>query len=124
MLGLVLFYGAMSGGAMTVVAPVAAVTSAVLPVITGLVAGERPGLVRLLGVGCALVAIALVSLAPSPPGPERLVTPRLLAQAALAGPRSACSSSAWIEPERTGTPGSGRSWPRSWPASPRSGCWS
>ncbi|HEY5847894.1 MAG TPA: hypothetical protein VIT42_14010, partial [Microlunatus sp.] len=35
-LGLVLFYRAMSGGAMTVVAPVAAVTSAVLPVIAGL----------------------------------------------------------------------------------------
>ena len=83
--GLVLFYGAMSQGAMTVVAPVAAVTSAVLPVITGLALGERPGGVRLLGVGCALVAIALVSLAPTPPGGIRRVTPRLLGQAALAG---------------------------------------
>ncbi len=83
--GLVLFYGAMSQGAMTVVAPVTAVTSAVLPVVTGLALGERPSLVRLLGVTCALVAIALVSLAPSPPGAARRVTPRLLGQAALAG---------------------------------------
>lgn len=83
--GLVVFYGAMAQGAMTVVAPVAAVTSATLPVITGLVSGERPGLVRLLGVLCALIAIALVSLAPSPRGTTALVTPRLLGQAALAG---------------------------------------
>ena len=107
-LGLVLFYRAMSGGAMTVVAPVAAVTSAVLPVITGLIAGERPGLVRLLGIGCALVAIALVSLAPSPPGPERLVTPRLLAQAALSG---SAFGLFFICLDRAGTYGNPGLWP-------------
>jgi drug/metabolite transporter (DMT)-like permease len=84
-IGLVLFYGAMSQGAMTVVAPVAAVTSAVVPVITGLAYGERPGSVRLIGVACALIAIALVSLAPSPRGTPSRVTLRLLGQAALAG---------------------------------------
>ncbi len=107
-LGLVLFYRAMSGGAMTVVAPVAAVTSAVLPVIAGLIAGERPGLVRLLGIGCALVAIALVSLAPSPPGPERLVTPRLLAQAALSG---SAFGLFFICLDRAGTYGNPGLWP-------------
>ena len=66
--GLVLFYRALSAGAMTVVAPVTGVTSAAIPVVVGLVAGERPSPSRLIGVGCALVAIALVSISPSPPG--------------------------------------------------------
>ncbi len=84
-LGLVVFYRAMSSGAMTVVAPVAAVTSAVLPVLVGLLSGERPGAVRLIGVGCALIAIAMVSLSPPPAGGTRQLTPRLLGQAVLAG---------------------------------------
>jgi drug/metabolite transporter (DMT)-like permease len=84
-LGLVVFYRAMSAGAMTVVAPVAAVVSALLPVIVGLASGERPGAIRLLGVGCALVAIALVSLVPGPPGSARRVTPQLMGLAVLAG---------------------------------------
>ena len=53
---------------MTVVAPVTAVTSAAIPVVVGLVSGERPPAVQLVGVGCALVAIALVSLARPRPG--------------------------------------------------------
>jgi drug/metabolite transporter (DMT)-like permease len=84
-LGLVVFYRAMSAGAMTVVAPVAAVVSALLPVIVGLGAGERPGAVRLLGVGCALAAIGLVTLVPAPSGSIRLVTPRLVGMSALSG---------------------------------------
>ena len=64
--GLVLFYRALAAGAMTVVAPVTGVTSAAIPVVVGLVAGERPSFTRLLGVGCALLAIALVSIAPHP----------------------------------------------------------
>ena len=84
-LGLVVFYSAMSGGAMTVVAPVAAVTSAVLPVVVGLVSGERPGAVRLVGVVCALVAIAMVSLSPTPAGGTRVVTAAMLGKAVLAG---------------------------------------
>ena len=82
MVGLMLFYRALSAGAMTVVAPVTAVTSAAIPVVVGLVDGERPPAVRLVGVACALVAIALVSLARPQPGqpvvvirPGRLVGP-------------------------------------------------
>ena len=64
---------------MTVVAPVTAVTSAALPVVVGLAQGEKPGALRLLGVFCALVAIALVSLAPRSGGPVRPpVTSRLV----------------------------------------------
>ena len=40
--GLVLFYRALSEGAMAVVAPITGVTSAAIPVVVGLVSGERP----------------------------------------------------------------------------------
>ena len=83
--GLVLFYRALSAGAMTVVAPVTGVTSAAIPVVVGLVAGERPPASRLLGVGCALLAIALVSLAPHPARQRQIVTRRLVLAALGAG---------------------------------------
>ena len=83
--GVVVFYRALSAGAMTVVAPVASVTSAAIPVVVGLASGERPGPVALVGVSCALVAIALVSLAPPRPGVVPVVTGRLVGQAVLAG---------------------------------------
>jgi drug/metabolite transporter (DMT)-like permease len=85
MVGMVLFYRALAAGAMSIVAPVAAVTSAAIPVVVGLAAGERPGLPGLTGVACALLAIALVSLAPSHPGLPRVVTPGLLGLAMGAG---------------------------------------
>jgi drug/metabolite transporter (DMT)-like permease len=84
-LGLVVFYRAMSAGAMTVVAPITAVVSALLPVIVGLLSGERPGGVRLFGVGCALAAIVLVTLVPAPPGSARRITPRLIGLSVLSG---------------------------------------
>ena len=85
LVGLVLFYRALSAGAMTIVAPVTGVTSAAIPVVVGLVGGERPAGFQLLGVGCALLAIALVSIAPRPPGPRALVSWRLVAAALGAG---------------------------------------
>jgi drug/metabolite transporter (DMT)-like permease len=83
--GLVLFYRARAAGAMTVVAPVTGVTSAAIPVVVGLVAGEHPSALRLFGVGCALLAIALVSLAPQPSGHRQVVTRRLVVAALGAG---------------------------------------
>ena len=55
------FYHALSQGAMTVVAPITAVTSAVLPVVFGIVTGERPGGLAYVGMGSAAVAVALAS---------------------------------------------------------------
>ncbi|HEX3196710.1 MAG TPA: DMT family transporter [Propionibacteriaceae bacterium] len=83
--GLVLFYRALSAGAMTVVAPVTGVTSAAIPVVVGLLAGERPSVLQLVGVGCALLAIALVSISPHPSGNRHTVTWRLVAAALGAG---------------------------------------
>ena len=85
LVGLVLFYRALSAGAMTVVAPVTGVTSAAIPVVAGLIWGERPSGARLLGVGCALLAIALVSIGPHPPGRRQVVNWRLIAVALGSG---------------------------------------
>jgi drug/metabolite transporter (DMT)-like permease len=60
--GLFVFYGALARGPMSVVAPVAALVSALLPVAAGLLRGERPGPSVLLGVGICLAAICLVSM--------------------------------------------------------------
>ena len=85
MVGLIIFYRALSSGAMTVVAPVTAVTSACIPVVFGLARGEHPPPVRLAGVVCALVAIALVSLSPTPAGQVTVVTRRLVVMSVLSG---------------------------------------
>ena len=58
---LVCFYWALAAGTMSVVAPLTAVVSAVVPVVTGLALGERPSAWALLGVALALPAIALIA---------------------------------------------------------------
>jgi drug/metabolite transporter (DMT)-like permease len=58
---LIAFYRALSFGTMTVVAPTTAIVSAVLPVIVGLVLGERPSVTALVGIVAACLAVALVS---------------------------------------------------------------
>ncbi|HET8812849.1 MAG TPA: DMT family transporter [Gaiella sp.] len=63
-LGLVIFYTAMTRGMISLVAPVAAVTGAVVPVVYALASGERPGATAVAGIVLAVAAIALVSLAP------------------------------------------------------------
>lgn len=60
-LGIVLLYRGLARGQMAVVSPITAVIAAVVPVVGGLVSGERPGPAALLGIVIALVAIALVS---------------------------------------------------------------
>lgn len=60
-IALVVFYRALSAGAMTVVAPITAVVSAALPVVVGLSLGERPSVTALIGMVVACLAVALVS---------------------------------------------------------------
>jgi uncharacterized membrane protein len=79
--GIALLYGALAGGAMAVVAPVTAVTAAVVPLGVGLVVDRFPGPWALAGVACAIVAIALVSAS----GPGGAVSRRVLGRALLAG---------------------------------------
>jgi uncharacterized membrane protein len=59
--GITAFYFALANGAMTVVAPLTAVVSAVVPVAVGISLGERPAVIALGGVALAIVAVALVS---------------------------------------------------------------
>ena len=60
-LGVTFFYAALATGRMSQIAPVTAVEAACVPVVFGLVSGERPGIGPLVGIGLALVAVALVS---------------------------------------------------------------
>jgi len=69
-LGIGCFYVGMGRGLISVVAPVAAVTGAVIPVVYALARGERPGPVALVGLVVAFVAVAVVSLAPSDQYPD------------------------------------------------------
>jgi drug/metabolite transporter (DMT)-like permease len=62
--GIVLLYRSLSLGAMAVVAPITAVTGALVPLVVGLLVERTPSVVALTGAGCAIVAIALVSLGP------------------------------------------------------------
>jgi drug/metabolite transporter (DMT)-like permease len=56
-----LFYRALATGVMSVVAPVTAVTGAVVPVVAGLLLGERPGAAALVGIAIAIAAVALLA---------------------------------------------------------------
>jgi drug/metabolite transporter (DMT)-like permease len=59
--GLVVFFRALARGVMSVIAPITAVTAAAVPVLVGLVAGERIGIWSAAGIALALVAVVLVS---------------------------------------------------------------
>ncbi len=75
-LGTAALYRGLSAGRMGVVAPVSAVGAATLPVLVGLVTGERPSALVWLGIALALPAIWLVAREPAPqvggpvPGPS------------------------------------------------------
>jgi drug/metabolite transporter (DMT)-like permease len=62
--GVVLLYRGLAMGRMSVVAPITAVEAAAFPVLFGLATGERPSETALIGVGVAIVAVALISRAP------------------------------------------------------------
>jgi drug/metabolite transporter (DMT)-like permease len=59
--GLVIFYRAMAQGVMSVVAPTTGVCAAAVPVLTGVVLGERIGVAAAVGIVLALVAVLLVA---------------------------------------------------------------
>lgn len=66
-LALLAFYWALATGRMSVVAPVSAVMSALVPMAAGLASGEEPGPLAMLGAVVALVAIVLISREPGDP---------------------------------------------------------
>ena len=66
--GLLGLYAGLAVGRMGVVAPVTAVIAAILPVVVGFVRLGLPGIGVMTGIGCALVAVVLVSRSPDPTG--------------------------------------------------------
>jgi drug/metabolite transporter (DMT)-like permease len=86
--GILLLYAALSVGPMGVVSPVSAVLGAAIPVVVGLVRGERPGVAAYVGMALAVVAIVTVGLEPEAPTDDathQRVTPRALLLAIGAG---------------------------------------
>lgn len=59
--GLVLLYRGLAQGRASVVAPISAVGGAILQVTWGLLSGEQPGTLALIGIFLALVAIGVVA---------------------------------------------------------------
>ncbi len=59
-LALIGLYATLSRGNMTVVAPVTGVVSALVPVAVGFASGERPDAIAVIGIGAAIVAVALI----------------------------------------------------------------
>jgi drug/metabolite transporter (DMT)-like permease len=59
-IGVGLLYRALAIGTMAVVAPTTAVCAVVIPVMAGVLAGERLGALTITGIGLAVVAIVLV----------------------------------------------------------------
>src|SRR5436190_12108051 len=62
-LGLYAYYRGMAVGAMSVVAPIAGL-SAIVPVIVGIVSGDRPSPWQLTGIACALIGVFLAAREP------------------------------------------------------------
>jgi drug/metabolite transporter (DMT)-like permease len=83
--GFIAFYAGLAAGPMSVVAPVSALVSTILPVGVAVAQGERPGPAVVAGAVICLVAITLVSMEGSRPGPGRRAPARGLAYALVAG---------------------------------------
>ena len=63
LLGIVLLYRGLASGAMAVVAPITAVTSALVPMGVGLLVERLPSALALGGAVCAVAAIGLLAAA-------------------------------------------------------------
>jgi drug/metabolite transporter (DMT)-like permease len=64
LVGVVSFYRALGLGTMSIVAPIVA-TCAIVPVVAGVLDGERPGALQWVGVAAALTGVALASREPA-----------------------------------------------------------
>ena len=83
-LGLYAYYRGMAIGAMAVVAPIAG-ASAIVPVVFGILGGDRPKPAQYVGIACALVGIVLASLEHQEGGGSRLAAGVGLALLAAVG---------------------------------------
>ena len=68
--GLAGFYRGLAVGAMGIVGPIAA-TGTIVPVVYGLVLGERPAAIQAVGIAIAVIGVVAASLEPLPEGDGR-----------------------------------------------------
>jgi drug/metabolite transporter (DMT)-like permease len=87
--GLVVFFRALAGGVMSVIAPVTALTAAAVPVLFGLLEGDRIGAWAAAGIALALGAVVLVS-AEGGLAALRSARPASLTPALIAGTAFGC----------------------------------
>lgn len=86
LIGVVLLYRRLAIGPMSVVAPLTAITSAVLPAAWGVARGDRLNWLGWVGIALALLAVLLVSLAKDPPDSANApVTAQVIIESLLAG---------------------------------------
>jgi drug/metabolite transporter (DMT)-like permease len=83
-LGLVVFFRALARGVMAAVSPVTAVMSATVPILAGVLAGERVSALAWVGLGVGVVAVGLVGWARAEAA-ERGALARSVGMALLAG---------------------------------------
>lgn len=81
-LGIAALYRGMAIGAMGIVAPISAV-AAVIPFAVGLLSGERPGVLQVVGIAVALAGVAVASREPAHLGGGRAAGIGLALLAAL-----------------------------------------
>jgi drug/metabolite transporter (DMT)-like permease len=82
--GVAWLYRALAIGTMAIVAPVTAVCAVAIPVAVGLILGERPGVLTLIGIMTALLSIVLVSQQPVESRGAEVRTSRLPAGVGIA----------------------------------------
>jgi drug/metabolite transporter (DMT)-like permease len=70
-----LLYRGLAIGVMGVVSPITAVLAAALPVAFAIARGDREPVLALVGIGCALLAVVLVSASTPPPTPAEQDAP-------------------------------------------------
>jgi drug/metabolite transporter (DMT)-like permease len=68
-LGLAALYRGLAVGPMSIVAPISA-TAAVVPVVAGILTGERPSAAQAAGIGLAVAGVVLASRMPGPDVPR------------------------------------------------------
>jgi uncharacterized membrane protein len=83
--GMWAFYAALGSGPISVVAPLAGVLNAAVPVAVGIALGERPGQAASVGVVLAIVAVMLVSREATVEGAPFKFTPKVAWLTVFAG---------------------------------------
>lgn len=84
LVGVFVMYSLMTVAPMNVISPVTAVLAAIVPVVFGVLIGERPQLAAWIGIALGLVGVVLVSRT-TDDHPHGRVAPRILLLACLSG---------------------------------------